>query len=86
MKLLSKTLKLKIMNWLLSDKFGSKMPPVNGRRNFDMNRGAIFEDTSGVRPSRPLHVGAYSRTDERERLQSTYNLFHDRKLGFHDRK
>ena len=62
------------------------MATVNGRRNLDMNRGAIFEDTSGVRPSRPLHVGGYSATEERERLRSTYNLFHDRKLGFFDRK
>ena len=62
------------------------MPSIYGNRNFDMNRGAVFEDTSGVRPSRPLHVGAYSRSEERERLVSTYNIFHNRKLGFHDRR
>ena len=42
----------------------------------DLNRGGIFEDTSGVRPSAPLHVGAYSRADEREKLRSCYSLFH----------
>lgn len=62
------------------------MPSVYGNRNFDMNRGAVFEDTTGVRPSRPLHVGGYSRTEERERLRSTYTTFHDRKLGYHDRR
>ena len=66
------------------------MPSVYVRRNggcpIDLNRGAVFEDTSGVRPSRPLHVGAFSRTDERDRLRTSYSLFHDRKLGHHNRK
>ena len=53
------------------------MPPTYGRSPLDLNRGAIFEDTSGVRPSQPLHVGAYSRSEERERLRSCYSLFHN---------
>ena len=55
------------------------MPPTYGRSPLDLNRGAIFEDTSGVRPSRPLHVGAYSRSEERDHLRSSYSLFHNYK-------
>ena len=53
------------------------MSPTPGSCPMDLNRGAIFEDTSGVRPSAPLHVGAYSRADEREKLRSCYSLFHN---------
>ena len=52
------------------------MSPTPGSCPMDLNRGGIFEDTSGVRPSAPLHVGAYSRADEREKLRSCYSLFH----------
>ena len=52
----------------------------------DLNRSAIWEDTTGVRPSQPLHVGAYSRTEERDRLQTSYNNFHNYKLTMHDRR
>ena len=52
----------------------------------DLNRSAIFEDTVGVRPSQPIHVGAFSRTEERERLQTSYNNFHNFKLVMHDRR
>ena len=54
------------------------MPPAYGRP-LDLNRGAIFEDTSGVRPSAPIHVGAYSRAEERENLRTCYSLFHNYK-------
>ena len=53
------------------------MPPVYYQRAIDLNRGAIFEDTSGVRPSMPIHVGAFSRAEEREHLRSSYSLFHN---------
>ena len=53
------------------------MSPTPGSCPMDLNRGAIFEDTSGVRPSAPLHVGAYSRAEEREKLRSCYSLFHN---------
>ena len=52
----------------------------------DLNRGAIWEDTTGVRPSQPIHVGAYSRAEERDRLQTSYNNFHNYKLVMHDRR
>ena len=52
----------------------------------DLNRSAVFEDTVGVRPSAPIHVGAYSQTEERERLKSSYNTFHNLKLIMHDRR
>ena len=52
----------------------------------DLNRSAVWENTTGVRPSQPMHVGAYSRTEERERLQTSYNNFHNYKLTMHDRR
>ena len=48
-------------------------------RPLDLNKGAILEDTSGVPHSHPIHVGAYSRADERERLISCYSIFHNYK-------
>ena len=48
-------------------------------RPLDLNKGAILEDTSGVPHSQPIHVGAYSRSDERERLRSCYTMFHNYK-------
>ena len=48
-------------------------------RPLDLNQGAVFEDTSGVPHSQPMHVGAYSRAEERERLHSCYSLFHNYK-------
>ena len=52
----------------------------------DLNRSALFEDTVGVRPSQPIHVGAYSRAEERDRLKTSYNGFHNFKLVMHDRR
>ena len=52
----------------------------------DLNRSAVWENTTGVRPSQPMHVVAYSRTEERERLQTSYNNFHNYKLTMHDRR
>ena len=40
----------------------------------------------GVRPSQPIHVGAWCRSEERERLQTSYNNFHNFKLVMHDRR
>ena len=48
-------------------------------RPLDLNQGAVFEDTSGVPHSQPMHVGAYSRAEERDRLHSCYSLFHNYK-------
>ena len=52
----------------------------------DLNRSAVWLDTVGVRPSQPIHVGAFSRSEERERLQTCYNNFHNLKLVMHDRR
>ena len=64
----------------------NKCPFYLGSGPVDLNRGAVWENTRGVRPSQPMHVGAYSRTEERERLQTSYNNFHNYKLTMHDRR
>lgn len=58
--------------------------PGRSKSSLDMNRGAIFGDTSGPTPSAPIVQGGFSHQEERDRLRTCYSTFHGSKVAYHN--